>query len=102
MGRKSTIAKGHGAKARVFAGVKAKTIGGLNKGQLKKNKQGKVVSKAMSDNAKKLFVKNGLKDWADAVKGARKSLGLKGFVAIKGKSAQGKALYAKAKSLLEA
>eukprot|EP00441_Pelagodinium_beii_P044965 CAMPEP_0197619120 /NCGR_PEP_ID=MMETSP1338-20131121/188_1 /TAXON_ID=43686 ORGANISM="Pelagodinium beii, Strain RCC1491" /NCGR_SAMPLE_ID=MMETSP1338 /ASSEMBLY_ACC=CAM_ASM_000754 /LENGTH=35 /DNA_ID= /DNA_START= /DNA_END= /DNA_ORIENTATION= len=33
---------------------------------------------------------------------ARKELGIKGFQAVGGKSAQGKALYAKAKSLYKA
>merc|ERR1712070_1147045 len=98
--RKSTVARGVGAKARVFSGQKVKTSGGLDKSQLKKNKRGKVVSKAASENGKKRFVKNGLKAWSDAVKQARKEMGLTGFVAIKGKSPQGKALYAKAKSLL--
>merc|ERR1711879_195973 len=98
-GKKSTIAKGRGAKARVFSGKKAKTSGGLTKGDLKKNKLGKVVSKAASDRAKKNFAKSGLKAWSDAVKNARKALGLTGFVAIGGKTPQGRALYAKAKSL---
>merc|ERR1712157_660709 len=88
----SVIAKGTGAKARVFSGKKSKTQSGLTKDKLIKNKRGKVVSKK--------WVENGLKAWSDAVKKARKELGLTGFVAIGGKSAAGKALYAKAKSLL--
>merc|ERR1712139_222614 len=96
----SKIARGRGAKARVFAGKKSKTSSGLEKGDLRKNKRGKVVSKAASNHSKKLFAKSPLKAWSVAIKSARKALGLKGFVAIKGKSAQGKALYAKAKSLL--
>merc|ERR1719158_662711 len=98
---KSNIARGRGAKSRVFKGSKSKTGGGLVKSDLKKNKSGKIVSRAASDRAKKSFVKNGLKAWSDAIKGARKALGLKGFVAIKGKSAQGKALYTKAKELMK-
>merc|ERR1711879_499427 len=39
--------------------------------------------------------------WCDAIKAARKAFNLTGFVAIGGKSATGKALYAKAKSLLK-
>jgi len=99
--KRSIVARGRGAKARVFAGTKVKTGGGLQKSGLKKNKAGKVVSKAASTHSKKLFVKNGLQDWSNAVKGARKQLGLKGFVAIRGKSAQGKALYAAAKALMK-
>merc|ERR1712151_63114 len=88
----SVIAKGHGAKARVFSGKKAKTSSGLTKDKLMKSKTGKVVSKARSAHAKKNWVKNGLKAWSEAVKKARKELGLTGFVAIGGKSAAGKAL----------
>merc|ERR1712099_47051 len=96
----SVIARGKSAKSRVFSGKKQKTATGLTKDQLMKNKNGKVVSKKRAARAKKLWVQNGLKAWADAVKKARKELGLTGFVAIGGKSAAGKALYAKAKSLL--
>merc|ERR1712113_955183 len=96
----SVIAKGTGAKARVFSGKKAKTQSGLTKDKLIKNKRGKVVSKKQSAAGKKLWVQNGLKAWSEVVKKARKELGLTGFVAIGGKSAAGKALYAKAKSLL--
>ncbi|MFC4290734.1 hypothetical protein ACFOYZ_29805 [Neobacillus cucumis] len=96
----SVIARGKGAKARVFSGRKEKTGSGLTKEKLMRNKAGKVVSKKRSAHAKQQWVKNGLKAWADAVKKARKELGITGFVAIGGKSAAGKALYAKAKSLL--
>merc|ERR1719450_220599 len=54
-----------------------------------KNKFGKIVSKAASARAKKAYAKT-IKTWAEAVKTARKSLSLKGFVAINGKSAEGK------------
>merc|ERR1712037_820499 len=94
------IAKGMGAKARVFSGKKSKTVSGLTKDKLMRNKFGKVVSKKASAAAQKNWVKNGLKAWSEAVKKARKVLGFTGFVAIGGKSAAGKALYAKAKSLL--
>merc|ERR1712066_84610 len=92
--KKSVIARGKGAKARVFSGKKAKTSSGLTKDKLMKNKAGKVVSKQRSAASKKNWVKNGLKAWSEAVKKARKELGLTGFVAIGGKSAAGKALYA--------
>merc|ERR1719183_1033667 len=94
------VAKGHGAKARVFRGAKERTSGGLTKEKLTKNKLGKVVSKAKSAASKKNFANSPLKKWADAVKAARKALGLTGFVAIGGKSAAGKARFAKAKSLM--
>merc|ERR1712066_407725 len=96
----SVIAKGKRAKSAVFSGRKAKTMSGLTKDSLTKNKSGKIVSKKRSAHSKRVFASSGIKKWADAVKAARKALGLTGFVAIGGKSAAGKALYAKAKSLL--
>merc|ERR1719491_2359534 len=94
------VAKGRGAKARVFRGAKAQTSGGLTKDKLTKNKNGKVVSKAMSAASKKNFARSPLKKWADATKKARKALGLTGFVPNGGKTAADKALYAKTKSLM--
>merc|ERR1711870_83625 len=97
----SVIAKGKRARASVFRGTKEKTQGGMTKAKLAKNKRGKIVSKAASARAKKSFASSALKAWCDATKAARKALNLKGFVPVGGKTAQGKALYAKAKSLLK-
>merc|ERR1719362_1582781 len=94
--RVSVIAKGKMARAAVYSGRKEKT-----QASLIKNKGGKIVSKARSALAKKNFNTSGLKAWCDAVKAARKALNLSGFVAVGGKSATGKALYAKAKALLK-
>merc|ERR1712133_320783 len=99
--KKSVIARGRGAKARVFRGIKAKTSGGLKKTDLIKNKRGKIVSKKASLNGKKSFAKNGISKWAEATKKARKALNIKGFVPIGGSSAQGKALLAKVRSFLK-
>merc|ERR1712127_826712 len=96
----SIIARGRFAKAAVFKGTKAKTAGGLTKDTLIKSKTGKVVSKASSAAAKKRFAQSALKKWCDAVQQARKQLGITGFCAVGGKTAQGKALYAKAKAIL--
>merc|ERR1712050_138463 len=96
----SKIAKNKRAKASVFRGRKEKTISGLTKATLMKSKTGKIVSKKSSAAAKKRFVNSEAKRWTDAVKKARKELGIKGFCAVGGKTAQGKALYAKAKSIL--
>merc|ERR1719291_1465596 len=96
----SKIAKGKHARASVFSGRKEKTISGMTKDKLTKNKSGRIVSKKASARAKRAYANSGIKKWADAVKAARKALGLTGFVAIGGKSAAGKALYAKAQSLL--
>merc|ERR1712196_525776 len=53
----SKIAKGKFRKVLVFRGSKEKTIGGLTASSLIKNKRGKVVSKKMSANARRV---NGL------------------------------------------
>merc|ERR1711974_11 len=104
MGKKakkvSIVARGSRAKSSVFSGRKQKTTSGLTKDSLTKNKSGKVVSKKQSAQAKKRYANSPIKAWANAVKMARQALGLTGFVAIGGKSAVGRALYCKAKSLM--
>jgi len=94
----SKIAKGKRAKSSVFRGTKIKTSGGLLKTDLIKSKTGKIVSKKASARGKLTYKKNGLAKWIAACQKARKDLKLKGFVAIGGKSPQGKALLAKARS----
>merc|ERR1711890_139323 len=96
--RVSKIATGRLAKAVVLRGNKEKTSGGLTKNLLMRNKRGKVVSKRSSASGKKAFAN--IQDWVSSVKAARKALQFSGFVAINGKSHQGKALYAKSKALL--
>merc|ERR1712178_386806 len=96
----SIIARGKRAKVAVFNGKKQKTVGGLTKATLTKNASGKIVSKAASARAKKNFAQSALKKWIDAVKQARKQLGVIGFCAVNGKTSQGKAVYAKAKAIL--
>merc|ERR1712224_835932 len=91
----SKIAKGKFARSVVFRGRKQKTQTGLTKDNLVKSKSGKIVSKKASAHAKKMYASSRVKAWANAVKSARKALGYKGFVAIGGKTAKGKALYAK-------
>merc|ERR1711915_743400 len=78
--RVSKIARGRGAKAKVFYGKKESTTSGLKKTDLVLNKKGKVVSKKSSARAKKI-------------------LGMKGFQIIGGKTAKGQALLKKARSL---
>merc|ERR1711862_960006 len=94
---KSEIANGKLAKSIVFRGFREKTVGGLKKGDLKKNSSGKVVPKRMSAASKKKFQGSALKRWGLACSQARKALGLKGFVACK----KGSAFYQKAKELLK-
>merc|ERR1712039_425780 len=86
-----------GAKALVFKGSKEKTVGGLTKEGLMKNKRGKIVSKKASAVGKRNF--RNIEYWVDSVSEARKALHMSGFVAINGKSVQGKALYVKSKAL---
>merc|ERR1719160_1185887 len=62
-----------------------------------RNKRGKIVSKRQSAHGKRSY-KN-IKDWVDAIVKTRASLGLRGFVAINGRTLVGKALYVKAKAL---
>merc|ERR1719195_1979330 len=95
----SKIARGKLAKASVFRGTKVKNSGGLTKNSLIRNKNGKIVSKAASAAAKKKMPA-GFKAYHEAHKKARKELGITGFCAVNGKTAQGKALYAKIKSIL--
>merc|ERR1719253_1586553 len=90
--RVSTVAKGKFSKSM--------TSSGLTKAQLFKNKRGKVVSKNKSAAGKKSFAN--IKGWFTAVQQAKKALGVSGFVAINGKTAQGKALYSKAKAIYSA
>merc|ERR1712086_50076 len=95
--RVSKIAKGRFAKAVVLRGGKEKTAGGLTKALLMKNKRGKVVSKKAAANGKRAF--RNIQDWVSSVVAARKALQVTGFVAVNGKSLQGKALYVKSKAL---
>ena len=96
----SKIARGKRAKASVFKGNKEKTASGHAKTDLMKNKRGKVVSKLQNAAGKKAY-KN-ISAWNTALMQARKELGIKGFCAVNGKTAQGKALYAKAKAIFAA
>merc|ERR1719401_3377406 len=93
--RVSKIARGRLAKSAVFRGTKEKTVGGLRKDGIVRNSLGRLVSKRQSANARRRYFEDGkFKAWIDACKAARKALGLSGFVAVGGKSAGGRALYA--------
>merc|ERR1712021_322006 len=90
--RSSIIGRGRLAKVQVLKGAKSKTVGGLTAKDLVKNKSGRVVSRKRSQIGKK-------SEWMKACQSARKALGIKGFCAVGGKKADGKALYAKAKEI---
>merc|ERR1719263_1006692 len=53
--RISKIAKGKLSKAMVFRGSKERTVSGLNKAALLKNKRGKVVSKKQNAAGKRAY-----------------------------------------------
>merc|ERR1740121_1381789 len=93
----SKIAKGKMSKAVVFKGGKEKTKSGLTKAMLIKSKSGKIVTKRQSAAGKKAY-KN-IQGWTKAVQQAKKALGVTGFAIVGGKTAAGKALYAKAKAI---
>merc|ERR1719188_435850 len=98
--RVSKVATGRMAKALVLKGTREKTIGGLKMDMLMRNKRGKVVSKKAAAAGKRKY-KN-IEGWVEAHVAAREALHVRGFVAINGKTLQGKALYAKAKALMAA
>ena len=62
----------------MFKGSKVKTSGGLKKGDLKKNKAGKVVSRKASDAAKKRKGYKKIVAWGAAFAKARKELAASG------------------------
>merc|ERR1711862_526242 len=98
--RATKIARGRLAKSVVLRGSKEKTPGGLTRDMLMKNRRGKIVSKKSSASGKRAY-KN-IQDWVSSVVAARKALQVSGFVAVNGKSLQGKALYVKSKALCAA
>jgi hypothetical protein len=63
-----------GSRAQVMHGNATRTAGGLTKKDLK-NKDGEIVSKSKSKDAK-------TNPWIKAVAKAKKSLGIKGFALI--------------------
>merc|ERR1719335_1999888 len=93
----SKVARGRFSKVLVFRGSKEKTVGGLTKDSLMKNKRGKIVSKRQNAKGKRAF-KN-VETWHEAFMQAREMLRVEGFHAINGKTLQGKALYYKTKAL---
>merc|ERR1712086_988828 len=71
--KKSVVGKKRG----VFSGARVKTVGGLKKSDLKKNKAGKIVSRKASDAAKKGKGFKKISQWGAAFKAARRALGIK-------------------------
>merc|ERR1712079_921373 len=96
----SKVAKGRFAKVLVLKGKKEKTVGGLKAEMLMKNKRGKVVSKRKNAQGLRHFRK--IERWMEVHMAARKALRVNGFVALNGKTLQGKALYVKARALYSA
>merc|ERR1739841_48821 len=98
MKRVSGMAKGRQAYGEVMAGRKVRTLGNLRKTDLTRNKNGKIVSKQRSARSKSRWGSK-LGKWTAAVVKAKKMLNITGFALVGGSTEQGKALYAKAKSL---
>ena len=90
--RVSKIAKGKRARYAVFIGRKEKTATGLKRGDLIKNKSGKIVTRKSSARGRK-------NRFMQAVIQARKALGIKGFQACGGKTAKGQAFLKKVRSI---
>ena len=99
--RVSKIARGKHAKLAVFRGKKEKTASGKTKEDLMINKRGKVVHKKASARGQERYKKY-LMGWNQALMKARNELGIKGMCCVGGKTAQGKALYLKAKAIYTA
>merc|ERR1719203_627655 len=57
----------------VFRGSKEKTVGGLTKDTLVKNKSGKIVSKAASARAKNNYAQSALKKWCETLIKSKKA-----------------------------
>merc|ERR1712217_969421 len=85
------VARGRFARALVLRGKYVKTRGGLTQAMLTRNKRGKIVSKRASAQGMRAFKR--VEGWVEAVMSARGALRTQGFVAINGKTLQGKALY---------
>merc|ERR1719251_839314 len=85
----SKVASGKLAKAMVLKGSKEKTVGGLTKSSIIKNKAGKAVSKKMSTRAKTAFKGSALEKWIKACQAARKAMNITGFAVVGGSTPQG-------------
>merc|ERR1712238_97282 len=84
------------------AWVEGKDFGGLEEGQPQEEQGRQNCFEKASDLAKKKYAGSALQKWIKACQAARKELGLKGFQPVGGKTAQGRALYAKTKALYKA
>jgi len=93
----SQVARGKFARSLVLRGKRVKTVGGLTREALVMNYRGKIVSKRASSAGKRRY--HQVEGWVEALMAARKALHVKGFLAVNGKTLQGKALYVKAKAL---
>merc|ERR1712179_223880 len=86
-----------GTKLQVFRGTKLRTVGGLTKKDLTKNKRGKVVSIKQSKTSTKRAKQSGFLKWGKALMQAKKNLGLTGFH----KCPKGSALYKECRKIYD-
>merc|ERR1711970_143057 len=104
MGTKKRVARRkrksvRGSRAQVWNGTKEKVkTTGQKKGDLMKNKRGKIVSKKANAAGKRNYKRNGLGKWTKAFVQARKNLKIKGFVPCK----KGTAFYKECMKLYKA
>lgn len=85
--------KNMGSRRQVMSGTALHTKGGLKKKDLKK-KDGRIISREKSKNATK---NKALSDWRNAMKKARKDLGITKFELVK----KGSKLYKLTKKIYE-
>jgi len=94
--RKARKAPIRGTRSQVFRGTRQKVkTTGQTKGDLMKNRRGKIVSKKANAAGRRTFKRNGLDKWNKAFMQARKNLKIKGFVPCK----KGSKLYKEAMRL---
>jgi hypothetical protein len=93
------IATGRKARNKVHKGSKSRTVYGLKKENLRRNRHGKIVSIKASETAKRRFAGGSICMFAAAVKEARVLLNIQNFQAVGGKTEQGQKLLQKARSI---
>ena len=99
--RKDFKKRGLGAKTNVWAGKELETRGGLKAADMHKNKFGAVVSKKVSVASSSRYEGSNLQKWNLCMKDARQILGFEGRFVKVGQGADGEALRALTKDLMQ-
>jgi len=98
MKRGCTVAKGPGARQKVWNGEAVRTKAGLYKHHLKKDARGKIVALSRSELSKKHYKKS-IERWNKACGKARTRLHLEKWTPVGGKTPQGKCVIAIARDV---